>query len=197
MVGAAKGNSSPILVSKYRKLTKQSTRQHLQVDEGKSGFAADRVWPLGALHSINFQMQLATGKRWETNWLSNQEKEKWIENFADRETGVARNWVQHAETGIMQKQEDMRNAKTTESRSRKSVNTLGVMLYAIWDSLSNLASANNDEDGEDEEGDEKESQRGKMSEDDIPDWVIGTISKTVVQNLKRYWQKQIRLNELM
>jgi hypothetical protein len=96
----------------------------------------------------------------------------------------------------MQKQEDMRNAKTTESRSRKSVNTFEVMLYAIRDSLSNLASANDDEDGEDEEGDEKESQLGKMSEDDIPDWVIGTISKTVVQNLKPYWQKQIRLNEL-
>lgn len=80
----------------------------------------------------------------------------------------------------MQRQEDMRNAETTESRSRKPVNTFEVMLYAIRDRLSNLASSNDDESGEDKEDDEKESQLGKMSEDDKPGWVLVTISKTVV-----------------
>lgn len=88
MVGAAKGNGSSVLVGKYGKLMKQSTRQHHPVHEEKSGLAADTI---GSTAQLDFQKQLATGKRRETIYLSNQEKEQWIEKYLDRETGVARN----------------------------------------------------------------------------------------------------------
>jgi Uri superfamily endonuclease len=35
-------------------------------------------------------MKLAAEKRQERHFLSNQEKEKWIEDFVERETAVAR-----------------------------------------------------------------------------------------------------------
>jgi len=47
----------------------------------------------------------------ETQFLSNQEREKWIEDYADRETSVARTRVHDAETLIEHEQEDMRNAE--------------------------------------------------------------------------------------
>ena len=49
------------------------------------------------------------------------------------------------------------------------------MLDAIRDSLSDVASSDVEEDGEDNE----DTEQGKLSEDDEPGWVMGTISKMV------------------
>jgi len=68
------------------------------------------------------------------------------------------------------------------------------MLVAISDSLSNRASSNDGEDGEDE--DDEETEQGKLSEDDEPSWVMGTITKTVQQRMEKFWQKQMKLDEL-
>jgi hypothetical protein len=68
------------------------------------------------------------------------------------------------------------------------------MLVAIGDSLSDLASSNNGEDGEDE--DDEKIEQGKLSEDDDPGWVMGTITKTVQQRMERFRQKQMKFDEL-
>jgi hypothetical protein len=53
------------------------------------------------------------------------------------------------------------------------------MLDAIGDSLSDLASSDNQEDRENDE----DTEHGTLSEDDEPDWAMGTISKTVQQHM--------------
>jgi hypothetical protein len=68
------------------------------------------------------------------------------------------------------------------------------MLVAIRDSLSDIASSDNGEDGEDE--DDEETEQGKLSEDDEPGWVMGTITKTVQQHMERFRQKQMKLDKL-
>jgi len=68
------------------------------------------------------------------------------------------------------------------------------MLVAIGDRLSDLASSDDGEDGEDE--DDEETEQGKLSKDDEPGWVMGTITKTVQQRIARFWQKQMKLDEL-
>jgi len=68
------------------------------------------------------------------------------------------------------------------------------MLVAIGDSLSDLASSDNGEDGEDEDDDEAEE--GKLSEDDEPGWVIGTITKTSQQRMVRFRHKQMKFDKL-
>jgi len=68
------------------------------------------------------------------------------------------------------------------------------MLVAIGDSLSDIASTNDGEDGEDK--DDEETEQGKLSEDDKPGWVMGTITKTLPQRMERFWQKQMKLDEL-
>jgi len=71
------------------------------------------------------------------------------------------------------------------------------MLNAIGDSLSDLASSDDEEDGEDEDHDEEDTELGKLSEHDEPGWVMGTVSKTVQHPMERFRQKQMRLDELM
>ena len=68
------------------------------------------------------------------------------------------------------------------------------MLVATGDSLSDLASSDNGENGEDE--DDEETEQGKLSEDDEPSWVMGTIFKTVQHHMERFQQKQMKFDEL-
>ena len=70
------------------------------------------------------------------------------------------------------------------------------MLNAIGDSLSDLASSKDEEDGEDEDDDEEDTGHGKLSDDDEPGWVMGTISKTVQHLIESFRQKQLMLDEL-
>ena len=114
----------------------------------------------------------------------------------DRETAVARKRVQDAETVIMQEQEHMRNIEKARSTTTKPDTALQEMLNAIADSLSDLASSEDEEDGEDEDNDEEDTGHGKLSEDDEPGWVMGTISKTVQHRIQRFRQKQMRLDRL-
>jgi len=57
--------------------------------------------------------------------------------------------VEDAETAINQEQENIRSAESGGLISKEPKQTLEEMLDAIGDSLSNLASADNQEDGED------------------------------------------------
>ena len=46
----------------------------------------------------------------EVHSLNNEEKEKCLEHFIERETAVVRMWVEVAEIAIYQEQEEMGNA---------------------------------------------------------------------------------------
>jgi len=82
----------------------------------------------------------------------------------------------------------------TLTQNRSSV--LEPLLTLIIDSLSNLASSDDEEDGEDE-NDNEDTEVGKLSEDDEPGWVMGTISKTVRHSMDSVCQKEVTLDELM
>ena len=68
------------------------------------------------------------------------------------------------------------------------------MLNAIGDSLSDLASSDHKQDGEDKEVDEDDTELSKLSDDDEPGWVIGTISKIVQHRMDSFRKKQMRLD---
>jgi len=70
------------------------------------------------------------------------------------------------------------------------------MLNAIRDSLSDLPSSEDEQDGEDEDDDEEDTGHSKLSEDDEPGWVMGTISKTVQHRMESFRQRQMRLAKL-
>jgi len=114
----------------------------------------------------------------------------------ERETAVARKRVQDAETVMMQEQEHMENVEKGRAITTKPEITFEEMLIAIKDSLHDLASSEDEEDGEDEDDDEEDTGHGKLSEDDEPGGVMGTISKTVLHRMESFQQKQLRLDEL-
>jgi hypothetical protein len=196
MVNAPKKNLSPLPAGKYGKSTKHSTRRRHHANKGKSGLEAERVRALGGLRSLRSKKRLAAAKRWETHIASNEEREKWIEDYVERETAVAGKRVQDAQTAMMQEQEHMVNVEKGRSTTTKPEISFEKMLNAIGDSLSDLASSEDEEDGEDEDNDEEDTGHGKLSDNDEPGWVMGILSKTVQQRMDSFWQKQLRLDEL-
>ena len=105
--------------------------------------------------------------------------------------------VEDAEKAIKQEQEGMRNAGNTGLTTTKPETTFEEMLNAMGDSLSDFASSDDREDVEDEDDHEEDPELGKVSEDDEPGGVMGTISETVQHRMERFLQKQIKLDGLM
>jgi len=68
------------------------------------------------------------------------------------------------------------------------------MIVAITDSLSDRVSSDDGEDGDDEDDDGMEL--GKLSKDDEPGWVMGTLTKTVLQSMQSFREKQMKLHKL-
>jgi len=78
----------------------------------------------------------------------------------------------------------------------KSKTTFKERLKAIGDSLSDLASSDDEQDGEDEEDDEEDTELGKLSDDEEPGWAMSTITKTVQYRMLSFRLKQMRPDEL-
>ena len=91
----------------------------------------------------------------------------------------------------------MRNVEKARSTTTKSETTFEEMLNAIGDSLSDRASSEDEVDGEDKDDDAEDTELGKLSEDDEPGWVMGTISKMVQHRMVSFRLKQMRLEKLM
>ena len=167
------------------------------MNEGKSGLEAYRVWALGVLRILQSKKKLAAGIRRETHFLSNEEKEQWIEVYVERETAVARKRGEDAQTAIKWEQDDMRNAEKVGLITTKPETTFEEVLNTNGDSLSDFASSDNGEDGQDEYDDgEDDTAGGKLRQDDDPGWVMGTISNTVQYCKESFLQKQMKLDEL-
>jgi len=127
---------------------------------------------------------------------SNEENEKSIEDYVERETAVARKRVQDAETVIMQELNDVTTAENAGVTTRKPETTFEDMLNAIGDSLSSLVSSYEEQDGEDEDDDEENTDLSNLSDYNEPGRGLGTISKTVQHSMGSFQQKQMRLDEL-
>jgi hypothetical protein len=64
------------------------------------------------------------------------------------------------------------------------------------DSLSNVASSEDQKDGEDEDHDEEDTGHVKLSDDHEPGWVTGTICNAVLHRMEGFQQTQLRLDQL-
>jgi len=78
------------------------------------------------------------------HFFSNKQKEKSIEYYVERETVVARKQVQDAETAIMQELKDMTTAESADGTTRIPETTCEEMWNTIRDSLSDLATSNDE-----------------------------------------------------
>jgi len=142
---------------------------------------------------LRYKWKSAAEQSQETHFLSKEEKEKWIKDYVERVTAGARKRVEDAEAAVQQGQDDMPHAEIAGWTSRESEKMFDEMLVAIRDSLSDLASSDDGEDGEDEVDDETE--QGKLVHDDEPGSVMGTIAKPEQQRTERFRQMQMKLDK--
>jgi hypothetical protein len=130
---------------------------------------------------LRSKKKLVAEKWKETHFLWNEEKEKWIADSVERETAWAMKRVEDAHAVVQHVQGDTTIAVIPGVTCREPDQTFEDMLVPIGESLSDFASSDDWEDGEDE--DAEETEQGKLSEDDEPGWVMGTIIKTGQQRI--------------
>jgi hypothetical protein len=164
------------------------------VNEGKSGSEGERVQVLGALGNLESKKKLVAKKQREMHILNNQEEGEWIADYVEGEPTGARNLVEDAEALVHQEQQDMKDTELVELTNRESEKTFDEMMVAIGDSLCDLASSDDEEDGKDE--DDEVTEQGKLSEDEEHGWVLSTITKTVQQDMEMFWQNKVKLGKL-
>jgi len=123
---------------------------------------------------------------------SNEETERWIEDYVESETAGARKRVEDSEAVVQKEQEDMKHSEITGLTNREPAKSVDQMTVAIEDSLGDLASSNFGDDGEYE--DAEETEQSKLSEDDEFCWVRGTISQSEQQPMERFRNKQMKLD---
>ena len=102
--------------------------------------------------------------------------------------------MEDAEAAIWQEQEDTEAAENAGLTTREPEKLFYDMMVAIRDSMSDIASSDDGQDGDAEDDDETE--KGQLRQDDEPGWVLATITQTVPQRLERFQQKQMTLDEL-
>jgi len=122
MVNAQKQNFSKLPAGRYGRSTKRSSQRCRHANEGKSGLEAERVRALGALRSLRSKKKPAAEKRRETHFLSNEEKEKSIEDYVERETTGARKRVEDPEAVVQQEQDDMTHAEIAGFDTERALN---------------------------------------------------------------------------
>jgi hypothetical protein len=139
--------------------------------------------PLGHCAACDHTRSLRQRNNKKRSYWSNEEKEKWIEYYFERETAGAKNRGEDAEAAIWQAQEDTEAAEHVALMTREFEKIFHQMMVAKRDSLSEIPSSN---DGEDEKAEaDEDTLHGQLSEDDEPGWVIGTIPNMVQQLMER------------
>jgi len=128
------------------------------------------------------------------HFLHNEENEKWIEDYDERETAGAKKRVKDADAAFRQEQEDADATESTGLTTSEPKEMFHEMMVPIGDSLSDIASSDDGEEWEDE--DDKQREQGQLSEDDKPSWGMGTIAKMVQQRTEGSLQTQMKLDQL-
>ena len=110
---------------------------------------------------------------------------------------MARKRVQDAERAMMQEQKHMMNVGKARASTTRPGLTFKVMLNDIEDSLRDLACSDDEEHGEDEDDGEEDKELAKLSEDDEPGWVMGTLSKNCLAPHSELRQKPMKLDTVI
>jgi len=118
-----------------------------RANEGKSSLDGKAVRAFPALHSVWSKKRLVPKKQREKHYMSDEEKQQWIQHYVERETAGAWKWVEDAEAPITQEQDDTETAENAGLRTREPKRIFQDMMVTIEDNLSNLASSNDGEDG--------------------------------------------------
>jgi len=112
------------------------------------------------------------------------------------ETAVASKRVDAAETAIKPEQDDMRNCEKAGLTTTKPETTFQESVNTIGDSLSDYECSDDEQDRDNQDDDDEDPAGGKLTEDDEPGWVMGTISKTEHYRMEGFRHKQMKLDEV-
>jgi hypothetical protein len=130
---------SQLPAGQYGNWTKRSTQRRHQANEDKSGVETETSQALRAFCNCQSKKKHAANKRRDAHFLSTEANEKWIEDFVEKETAAGRKRAEDAAAAIRHEQEDTEAAANTGLTTRVGEKISHESMFAIRDSLSNIA----------------------------------------------------------
>jgi hypothetical protein len=128
----------------------------------------------------------------EIKGMSEDQREKWIENYVERETQVARQRVEAADAAVNEDMEREYVPGAMPSASTKK-RTFEELLALVGDDLDNVVPSDDDDDDDEEEPDEDEDEK-EWADDD--DFVPGQMDKTTMAEIAAARARTSRMFEL-
>jgi hypothetical protein len=101
----------------------------------------------------------------------------------ESETAAAKMMVAEAEAAV--ERENISVLKRAAAGTTEM--TFEEMLEAIGESVDAVSTSDEADDDEDDEQDGDDNNDAKLSDDDQPEWVVGTIDKSIEERLNTFW----------
>jgi hypothetical protein len=191
-----KKNLKPLPAGKQGKSRKAATLRRHRANEGKSAHEAERVRAMSALRTLKSKKKKAA-EAMKLKGMSEDARRKWIDDYVERETEVARRRVEAADAAV---KEDMERQYATSAQMPPAANpkkTFEELLALVGDDIDNVVPSDDDDDEEeDEELDSDEDEDihdGSLDEDGF---VPGQINKTTMAEITAARARTSRMFEL-
>jgi hypothetical protein len=186
-----KKNLKPLPAGKTGKSRNPSTLRRHRYNAERSAHEAERIRALNALRTLKSRKRKAATKMKEIQGMSEDQREKWIENYVERETQVARQRVEAADAAV---NEDMENEYGAPPAVRTKKRTFEELLALVGDDLDNVVPSDDDDDDDDEEEPDEDEDEKEWADDD--DFVPGQMDKTTMAEIAAARARTSRIFEL-
>jgi hypothetical protein len=178
-----KKNLKPLPAGKHGKSKKASTLRRHRCNEGKSAHEAERIRALNALRSLRSKKRLAAAKKKEVKDMDEEERGRWIDDYVEKETRVARQRVEAADAAVKADMEKVYDPKTVDEPKK----TFQELLALVGDDIDNVVPSDDDDDWDDSEEDSdeeaEEDDDARSASGDIHDFVPGQMDKTTMAEI--------------
>src|SRR6187551_3430319 len=147
MVDLPKKNYNPLPTGKFGRLDNPATLKRHRTNSGKSGVESERIRAHNSLHSLKYKKRRKAAESNEIRFMTKKEREKWIENYVERETATARKRAEEADSAWEREKERLAAEETVMDQPTAvgSKKTFEEMLKDIGDSIEDLATSDEED----------------------------------------------------
>ena len=200
MVNTPKKNFSPLPAGKFGKSDNPATLKRHRTNAGKGGIESERIRALQALRTLRSKKKAKAAASKDTVSMTQQEREKWIEDYVERETAVARRRVEEADAAWeLEKERLAAEALDGASTASKSKTTFAEMLKGIDDSIDDIATSDEDDEDDEDEDEEEDDIEGEIKADgtmDISDGPAGVVEERAQKRIDTFREMCKQIDEV-
>lgn len=201
MVDSSKKNYSPLPAGKYGRSDNPATVKRHRTNAGKSGIESERIRAHNNLRALKCKKRKKAEGSEEIRDMDSDQRDKWIEDYVERETAAARKRAEEADLAWALEKERLASVSAVDQHpeTAESARSFNQMLEDIGESIDDVAtSGEEDEDNEDDDDDEEDEEdiEGESDEEEGSGWVPDIVQKSAQRRIDAFREKCMWIEEM-